>query len=284
MEVILGKLKTLAKSFYVCTHLSQQCKISPMAATNHSFLSAVVISLNESKNIQRCLASLSFCDDTVVVDSGSTDNTVALAISAGARVIHQDWLGFGKQKQFAVEQAKYDWVLCIDADEVVGSVLQEQIQAVDFDTAQASAYRFPRRNHFLGKALHYGEGYPDVSLRLFDRRQAGWSDDTVHEGVRAEGRVDSLRGDLLHFSEDSIAGYLAKQAHYTDLQAQALFASGKPVGSFTCFTRPLVRFIKFYIFRRGFLDGMPGFIHISIGCFNTFCKYAKLIELQRNRE
>ena len=255
-----------------------------MAATNHSFLSAVVISLNESKNIQRCLASLSFCDDIVVVDSGSTDNTVALATSAGARVIHQDWLGFGKQKQFAVEQAKYDWVLCIDADEVVGSVLQEQIQAVDFDTAQASAYRFPRRNHFLGKALHYGEGYPDVSLRLFDRRQAGWSDDTVHEGVRAEGRVDSLRGDLLHFSEDSIASYLAKGARYTDLQAQALFASGRLVGPFTCFTRPLFRFIKFYIFRRGFLDGMPGFIHISIGCFSTFCKYAKLIELQRNRE
>ena len=255
-----------------------------MSAPKRSSISAVVISLNESVNIGRCLASLSFCDDIMLVDSGSTDNTVALAEAAGARVITQDWLGFGRQKQFAVDQAKHNWVLCIDADEVVSAALQTEIQKLDFATDKTAAYRFPRRNHFLGKALNYGEGYPDLSLRLFNRRQAYWSDDTVHETVVADGPVSSLRGDLLHFSEDSIASYLEKQAVYTDLQAEALFARGKMVAPWKCFTSPLIRFIKFYIFRRGFLDGLPGFIHISIGCFTGFCKYAKLIELQRHRD
>ena len=255
-----------------------------MPVLTGSSLSAVVISLYESANIERCLTSVDFCDDIVLVDSGSTDNTVALAKAMGARVIAQDWLGFGQQKQFAVAQAKHDWVLCIDADEVVSAALQTEMQGLDLATDKASAYRFPRRNHFLGKPLNYGEGYPDLSLRLFDRRRANWSDDTVHEMVVANGAVNRLRGDLLHFSEDSIASYLAKQALYTDLQAQALFARGKVVGPWKCFASPLIRFIKFYIFRRGFLDGMPGFIHISIGCFTAFCKYAKLIELQRNQD
>lgn len=255
-----------------------------MSAPNRSSISAVVISLNESANIERCLASLSFCDDIVLVDSGSTDNTVALAEARGARVITQDWLGFGRQKQFAVDQAKYDWVLCIDADEVVSAALQTEMLALDFTAVKTPAFRFPRRNHFLGKPLNYGEGYPDLSLRLFNRRQACWSDDTVHEMVVADGPVGNLGGDLLHFSEDSIASYLEKQAVYTDLQAQALFARGKMIGPWKCFASPLIRFIKFYIFRRGFLDGLPGFIHISIGCFTAFCKYAKLIELQRHRD
>lgn len=255
-----------------------------MSAPNPSSISAVVISLNESAKIERCLSSLSFCDDIVLVDSGSTDNTVALAEAMGARVITQSWLGFGRQKQFAVDQAKYDWVLCIDADEVVSAALQAEIQGLDFAADTTAACRFPRRNHFLGKPLNYGEGYPDLSLRLFNRRQAYWSDDTVHEMVVADGPVKILRGDLLHFSEDSIASYLEKQALYTDLQAEALLAQGKRVGPWKCFTSPLVRFVKFYIFRRGFLDGLPGFIHISIGCFTAFCKYAKLIELQRHRD
>lgn len=246
-------------------------------------LSAVIITQNEAHNIQRCLDSVAFCDDIIIVDSGSTDETVNIAKNLGARVLHQDWLGYGAQKQFAVGQANNDWVLCIDADEVVSNDLRKSILQLTL-TSQAGghiSYKMPRRNHFLGKPLLHGEGYPDYSLRLFNRSQAQWSDDQVHEGVNTQGNVKTLTGDLLHFSGDSIAAYLNKQNRYTELQAHALYDAGKFCGASKCFTSPLIRFIKFYIFRLGFLDGAAGFIHITIGCFNAFSKYAKLLELQQ---
>lgn len=251
-------------------------------------LSAVIITLNEESNIRRCLDSLAFCDELVVVDSGSTDNTVSIAKEYGAKVFHQDWLGYGEQKQYATEQADHDWVLCIDADEIISLELQTSIQQLTLCDTSAqnnkppiSAYRMPRRNHFLGKALRYGEGYPDLSLRLFHRQHGHWSKDKVHEGVHTHGKTVTLSGDLMHYSQETITAYLNKQNRYTELQAQALFLKGKRHNSLKCLTSPLTRFIKFYFIRLGFLDGLPGFIHISIGCFNAFCKYAKLAELQR---
>ena len=245
-------------------------------------ISAVIITLNEAKNIRQCLESVGFCADIVVVDSGSEDDTCRLAQDLGARVIHQPWLGYGPQKSFAVEQAKYDWVLCIDADEVVSPELQDSIAHLSWSDDQVAGYMLPRRNHFLGRPLHYGEGYPDLSLRLFNRQHGQWSQDRVHEGVELNGETRRLSGDLLHFSQETLSQYLTKQNHYTNLQAEALFARGKRCHASRCFTAPLIRFIKFYIIRRGFLDGAPGFIHIVIGCINTFSKYAKLLELQRN--
>jgi hypothetical protein len=174
------------------------------------------------------------------------------------------------------------WVLCIDADEVISDELKNSIQQLCFkQTSVSTSYQMPRRNHFLGKALFHGEGYPDYSLRLFNRTQTQWSDDQVHEGVYTTENIASLTGDLLHFSGDSIAAYLNKQNRYTELQAQALYKAGKHCNASKCFTSPLIRFIKFYLFRLGFLDGAAGFIHITIGCFNAFSKYAKLLELQR---
>lgn len=248
-------------------------------------LSAVIITQNESSNIRRCLNSLAFCEDIIVVDSGSDDDTIAIAQKCGARTVHQAWLGYGAQKQFAVEQAKYNWVICIDADEVISGELQKNIQALDLSSNShknmAMNYRMPRRNHFLGKALRYGEGYPDYSLRLFNRTQAQWSMDEVHEGVETQGNIGTLAGDILHFSGESISAYLTKQNRYTQLQALALFREKKFCTPLKCFSSPLIRFIKFYFIRRGFLDGAAGFIHITIGCFNAFSKYAKLLELQR---
>ena len=129
-------------------------------------LSAVIITLNEEKALPKCLESVSFADDIVVVDSGSTDRTVAIAEEYGARVIHQDWLGYGKQKQFAVEQASHDWVFCLDADEWVSDELASSIQDV-FPDPEYYAYKSPRCNKFLGRWLRHGEGYPDYNLRLF---------------------------------------------------------------------------------------------------------------------
>src|SRR5262249_21195035 len=142
------------------------------------------------------------------------------------------------------------------------------------------AYRMRRRNRFLGRWLAHGEGYPDWNLRLFDRRFARWSDDPVHEHVVADGEVGSLSGDLLHASGESIDAYLAKQNRYTTLQAQLLYARGDKSSAARLIAAPAFRFVRFYFFRAGFLDGVAGLVHIVIGCFNSFCKYAKLRALE----
>lgn len=244
-------------------------------------LSVAIITLNAESQLGDCLQSAAFADDIVVVDSGSSDGTVALAERAGARVIRQDWLGYGPQKQFAVEAARHDWVLCLDADERVTPELRAAIESA-LANPRFGAYRFARCNRFLGRYLRHGEGYPDWSLRLFDRRRARWSSDPVHEKVEAEGEVGVLDGDLLHDSAETLASYLAKQNRYTSLAAEAALAAGKRAGFARLFFSPLVRFVKFYLVRQGFRDGLPGLVHIAIGCFNSFLKYAKMLESRKS--
>ncbi len=248
-------------------------------------LSAVLITLNAATQLEACLASLAFADDILVVDSGSTDATMDIAQRHGARVIVQEWLGFGAQKQFAVEQAAHDWVLCLDADERVTPVLQASIaKTLGAQPSPAdSAWRMARANVFMGRVLRHGEGYPDWNLRLFDRRHARWSDDPVHENVvpSAGTGVGTLDGDLMHESSETLSIYLAKQNRYTGLQAARLFEQGQRASALRIAFAPVVRFIKFYFFRRGFLDGIPGLVHILIGCQNSMLKYAKLRELTR---
>jgi len=243
-------------------------------------LSAVIITLNAASSLASCLDALDFCDEILVVDSGSTDHTAAIALARGARVMHQDWLGYGPQKQFAVDKACHDWVLCIDADERVSPALRAAILQVLADPPH-QAYRFPRCNRFLGRYLRHGEGYPDLSLRLFHRRHARWSEDTVHEKVLAQTTVAELTGDLLHDSAETLSSYLGKQDRYTTLAAQQAYGAGQRAHIGHLLLSPLLRFIKFYFLRLGFLDGVPGLVHILIGCGNSFTKYAKLIELQQ---
>ena len=244
-------------------------------------LSVAIITLNAAAQLEACLQSARFADEIVVVDSGSSDGTQTLAERHGAKVVQQDWLGFGPQKQFAVEQARHDWVLCLDADERVTPELQAGIENA-LKNPSTAAYRCARRNRFLGRYLKHGEGYPDWSLRLFDRQQARWSDDAVHEKVETQSRIGELSGDLLHDSAESLATYLTKQNRYTTLAADTAFAAGKRASFGRVAFSPLVRFIKFYLVRQGFRDGLPGLIHIAIGCFNSFMKYSKMLERQNS--
>ena len=250
-------------------------------------LSAVLITRNAAGQLAECLASASFCDEIVIVDSGSEDATVEIAERHGARVIPSAWRGFGPQKQFAVEQAKHDWVLCIDADERVSDRLRESIIAVLPAPARCvpsgtfQAWRFARCNKFMGRYLKHGEGYPDWSLRLFDRRVARWSDDAVHEKVIAGGETGTLQGDLLHDSAESLESYFAKQNRYSSLAADAALARGERANVLRLLLSPLLRFIKFYFFRLGLLDGLPGLVHILVGCGASFAKYAKMLAFQR---
>jgi glycosyltransferase involved in cell wall biosynthesis len=246
-------------------------------------LSVVIITKNAARQLDACLESASFGDEMLVVDSGSSDATAELAARRGARVLQKEWLGFGRQKQYAVEAARHNWVLCLDADERVSAPLRAGILAA-LAAPEATAYAMPRCNRFMGRWLRHGEGYPDWSLRLFDRRHARWSDDPVHEKVLADAPAARIEGDLLHDSAETLAGYLDKQNRYTSMQAEALFKAGRHAGIAQLLLSPALRFVKFYFLRLGFLDGTPGLVHIAIGCCNSFHKYAKLMALQQNRD
>lgn len=241
-------------------------------------LSVVIIAKNAATQIAACIDSVAFADEILVVDSGSEDETRAIADVRGCRVIEKEWLGFGRQKQFAVSEARYDWVLCLDVDERVTPRLEASIRAA-LHTQTHKAWRMPRRNRFLGRWLEHGEGYPDWSLRMFHRQFASWSNDPVHEAVITTVDVGTMAGDLLHDSAEDVKTYLDKQNRYSGLHAEALFQQGVRAGYLKLFLSPLARFIKFYIIRLGFLDGGPGFAHVAVGCFAAFAKYAKLIEL-----
>jgi len=242
-------------------------------------LSLVVITRDAGAQLADCLASAAFAAEAVIVDSGSGDDTVEIARRSGARVVAQPWLGFGPQKNFAVTQARHDWVLCLDADERVSPQLSRSIKKA-MQNPQHMAYAMPRRNRFLGRWLAHGEGYPDWNLRLFDRRHARWSEDEVHERVLCDAGFGRLDGDLLHASAESLDAYLTKQNRYTTLQAEAMHARGERFSLLRLAVSPLARFVRFYFLRAGFLDGTAGLVHIAIGCFNSFCKYAKLRALE----
>ena len=243
-------------------------------------LTLVVITKNAAECLEKCLKSADWIENKIVVDSGSSDNTVQIAQEAGAKVIYQEWLGFGPQKQFAVMQAPTDWVLCLDADEFLSPELSQSLRTL-FDSKELlDAYKFPRSNKFLGRFLKHGEGYPDWSLRLFNKTKAQWSNDLVHEKVIAINeplKIGELTGDLLHESGESISHYIEKQNRYTDIQAQLIIENKKKVSCSQLIFSPLMRFVKFYFVKRGFMDGLPGFAHITIGCFAAFLKYLKVI-------
>jgi len=243
-------------------------------------LSVAIITSNPASQLERCLASVAFADEVVVVDSGSTDGTVELAARRGARVVRKEWLGFGAQKQFAVDAASHDWVLCLDADECLSTELREAIVA-ELKAPRGFVYAVPRRNRFLGRWLKHGEGYPDWNVRLFHRGHARWGNEPVHEKIATRSPVLRLRGDLLHDSAETLEKYLDKQNRYTSLQAESLRAAGRRTNACQLVLSPVLRFVKFYLWRLGFLDGVPGLVHIAIGCMNSFNKYAKLKALER---
>ena len=251
-----------------------------MSAPPCAPLSVVLIAQDAALQLEECLASAAFADEIVLVDSGSTDATRDIAQRHGARVVAKQWLGFGRQKQFAVEQARHDWVLCLDADERVSPQLRASIERA-LAAPAAPVYRMARCNRFLGRWLRHGEGYPDWSPRLFNRRSARWSDDPVHEKVLYAVTPGTLQGDLLHESAEDLVRYLDKQNRYTTLAAEQLYERGRSAGAFDLLASPVVRFFKFYVLRLGFLDGLAGLVHIGIGCMSSYLKYAKLIELRR---
>ena len=246
-------------------------------------LTLVLITLNEAANLQRCLQSVPFVDEIVVLDSGSQDGTRELAQRLGATVHQEAWRGFGPQKQRAVELAKNDWVLCLDADEELSSALAEEIVARFAGLDPQVAYGFSRLSFYLGRWIRHGGWYPDPQYRLFHRQHAQWSLDPIHESVQA-AQKQKLAGDLHHYVFRDIQHHLATNNRYSTLQAEQAVRQGRRFSQWRYLLKPLVKFFECYIFKAGFLDGAAGFFIAVNAGVSVFWRWAKIRELEIKKE
>lgn len=240
-------------------------------------ISAVIVTLNEERNIARAIRSLACVDEIVVVDSGSGDRTREIAAQLGARVIEEPWRGYAAQKNFAACSACNDWILSLDADESLTPELAAEIAALNQSGTSFDGYSFPRLAHYLGRWIHHSGWYPDRKVRLYDRRKAKWVGDYVHESVRVEGKVGELQSNLLHFTCASLSEHLRTLDRYTTLAAQEVRARGKSVPITRLTLDPAWTFLRSYVLRRGFLDGPQGLAIAWMAALYTFLKYAKAL-------
>ena len=238
-------------------------------------LSATIVTLNEERKIARTMESLRCCDEIVILDSGSTDRTCAIARSLKARVIEEPWRGYAAQKNRAAECASNDWILSLDADETLTEELEGEILLLKQEGFERDAYRMPRMAQYLGRWIRHGGWYPDRKVRLYDRRKATWLGDFVHESVAVQGTTGELRGALHHFTCDSLSEHLQTLDRYTTLAAAELRANGRTPGLARMLFDPAWTFLRTYLLRRGFLDGFPGLAIAYFAALYTFLKYAK---------
>ncbi len=245
-------------------------------------ISACVISMNEEDNIRTCLASLEFCDEIILVDSHSTDQTREIAESMGAKVFERDWPGFGKQKEFAVEQAAHDWVLCLDADEWLSEDLTREILALcESGLTERNGWRMPRLSNYFGTWVRRGGWYPDFQLRLYDKRHGQWGGRPPHENVQFTGTIGKLKSPLLHRPYRSVEDHLQKIDAYTSTMAREMHAQGKRAATHDMVVRPAFRFFRFYVLKLGFVHGWVGLFLSYLDAHYVRLKYTKLLCLQR---
>lgn len=221
-------------------------------------ITATIISHNEAANIARAIRSLSGADEIVVVDSGSDDATRGIAASLGARVIVHPWAGFTAQKNFAAQQGRYNWILSLDADEELDAQAQAAIGQWKCSEPVATGYRFARRTRYLGRWILHSGWYPDYKLRLFDRKRGEWRGLYVHESVVVSGRVETLPGEILHYTCDSLDDHRRRIEFYTDLAAREMFEQRERAGLLRRALTPAWVFLQSYFFRLGILDGQEG--------------------------
>jgi glycosyltransferase involved in cell wall biosynthesis len=245
-------------------------------------VSAVIITRDAARLLSEVLAALAWCDEILIVDSGSNDRTIDIATGAGARVLSHEFAGYGPQKAWAVTQAKHDWVLVVDADEVVTPELRREIeQRLERDAGAYAGYEIPISLIFLGRLMRHGGEYKMRHLRLYDRRQGNYNQNRVHERVELKGAVARLDEQILHDSYGSIEAYFDKFNGYTTAGARELRVKGKTAGVATVALRFPMTFIRQYFLRGHILNGYPGFVWSLFSSFYPVVKYAKLRELQQ---
>lgn len=246
-------------------------------------ISLVVITFNEEAHIERCLRSAPFVDDIVVVDSFSTDRTVEIAKSVGARVFSEAWKGFGPQKAFAADQAKHPWILSLDADEALSPELAQEIVQKFSSLDPQAGYLVPRRSFYLGRWINHGGWYPDYQLKVFNKTQSQWNSAGLHEKVEVKRQL-KLSEDLHHWVFDDLSDQVRTNDRYSSLGAQNLAQKNRKFSYFHLMTKPLTKFVETYFFKAGLLDGLPGFIISVSAAYSVFLKWAKLWEIERVRK
>jgi glycosyltransferase involved in cell wall biosynthesis len=247
-------------------------------------VSVIVITRNEERNIRDCLSSARWADEIIVVDSGSSDGTVAAAREFSDKVFERPWEGFGASKNFALSQARNDWVFWLDADERVTPELAEEIELSLSGQTDMVGFSVPRKAFFLGTWIRHCGWYPGRVVRLFRRDKAVFSNDRVHERLIVDGPVAELKSDLLHYTDPSLEHYFTKFNRYTSLAAEDLAGKGRRTGIGRMLLNPVWTFFRMYFLRLGFLDGMPGLILCMLSAGYVFTKYAKLWERTRTME
>jgi glycosyltransferase involved in cell wall biosynthesis len=246
-------------------------------------LSLVVITLNEASNLPRCLKSVPFADEILVVDSFSQDRTLEVAQEFGARVLSEAWRGFGAQKRWATEQAKNNWVLSLDADECLSPELANYLQQNFGKLNPSVGYKIPRLSFYLGKWIRHGGWFPDYQLRLFHRSSAQWSVDPIHEKV-ISAQTEKLDFPLHHFVFRDMNHQIATNNRYSSLQAEQALKGGQSFSLLRILVKPWSKFFECYFWKRGFLDGFPGFF-IAVGAaYSVFLRYGKIWELQNQKK
>ncbi len=240
----------------------------------------ILITKDAAAHIERALRSVAWADERIVVDSGSSDATVALSRPLATRVESHAWTTYGAQKNYAASLASHDWVLSLDADESVTDALRAQIAALGPEPP-AAAFRMPRVTWYLGRWIRTTDWYPDRAVRLYDRTRARWDDRPVHEALMVDGPIADLSAELEHRPYADVAQHLARMNHYTTLAAGQMHAAGRTARAWHLVVHPIAAFLRNYVARGGFRDGVPGLIVSLLGGVYVLQKYVKLWELRR---
>jgi glycosyltransferase involved in cell wall biosynthesis len=251
-------------------------------------ISAVIVAFNEEEKIAGAVRSLEWADEIIVVDSLSTDRTMEIAESCGAKVISQNWLGFSKQKQFAVNAANFDWVFSLDADERVSDKLKSEILRIKNLPASeiADGYRISRLSYYMNRPIRHGGWYPDWQLRFFNRNKGAWKEVMIHESIRmtSGARVEKLTADILHFSVENAAHHHRMIGErYAPLAARQMFENNRKTSALKIATAGLSAFLQTYVLKAGFLDGLAGFCIARFAAHHAFLKHLMLYEMQNGR-
>ncbi len=243
-------------------------------------LSVVIITLNAAPHIKKCLESVKWADEIVVLDSGSTDGTLEICREYTSGVHQTDWPGFGRQKNRAIDCATKDWILVLDADEWLSEALQVEIRAVIKTETDKAAYRIRRQSTFMGQCIQHGDWGKDWIVRLFQRGQARFTEALVHENLTTHGKVGDLRASMQHDTVTTLESALRKMNEYSTLGAQQMLAQGRQGGFVTAWTHGAWSFFRCYVINRGFLDGKAGYLVALLTAQASFYKYMKNVYLQ----
>ena len=243
-------------------------------------ISALVLTYNEEANIRRCLSSLSFCREIVVVDSGSTDGTLKIVSEFTDKIVKHELNGFGAQRNIGIDYSSNEWIFWLDADEEVSEKLKDSIDKLEINT-EFAGFLVNRQTRYLGKWIKHSGWYPQYVLRLFNKKHGKCREVSVHESIALEGKTSMLKGDILHYAYRDLAHHIKKINHYTTLLAQQKYAKGKRFNPVKLLLAPPAEFLKKYILKHGFLDGTPGFAIAVTSAYYNFLKELKLLELNK---